>query len=333
MSYTLTKSGKCGEEAFYELEFTTKTLTIKGSGAIFDYIKTDENHRRIKPDYYCFRKNIKHIVIEKGITRIGAYAFEDCFNLVDVKAPEGIDVIGKHAFSNCTALKSYEFKEGLKGVERCAFYGCRSLKEAEFPESMYIIEAHAFEKCSALSYLCFKRKGVVILHPYAFAQSGVKALRFESETVDIEDFAFFNCTSLKHVYAYKGEYSVYCGAFSGCKNLVSVYLNGNLSRLESSAFENCTKLKLASLRGTIKAIDSRTFANCKKLHVLWIPETVERVTAGAFENCNKIENVNFGAGREEWKKLDIEEGNDCLNRATVYYDFKVLFDENTIIDD
>ena len=50
------------------------TLTISGTGAMKEYYGSDNS-----PAYYNYK--IKKVVIENGITSIGAYAFSGCTNL------------------------------------------------------------------------------------------------------------------------------------------------------------------------------------------------------------------------------------------------------------
>ncbi|MBR3835534.1 MAG: leucine-rich repeat protein [Clostridia bacterium] len=63
----LANEGSCGENATWTYNEETKTLTINGTGAIADY--TPET----VPDYVYH--DVTSIVIGKGITKIGAYAF------------------------------------------------------------------------------------------------------------------------------------------------------------------------------------------------------------------------------------------------------------------
>ena len=46
------------------------------------------------------------IVILKGVTKIGDYAFSWCSNLTGIEIPEGVTHIGYSAFSQCSNLVS-----------------------------------------------------------------------------------------------------------------------------------------------------------------------------------------------------------------------------------
>ena len=90
---THTDMGACGvapysSYVFYLYDADTKTLTIKGSGAMADYASASEAP--------WSGYDVEKIVVEAGVTHIGAYAFAGFVKLrqdsVNVTLPEGIDV-------------------------------------------------------------------------------------------------------------------------------------------------------------------------------------------------------------------------------------------------
>jgi len=101
---------------------STETLTISGSGEIEDsgYLSS--------PYYSTYYYNVKKIIVEPGISRIGACAFSKFFKLETVEIAEGVKTIGKLAFYGCTKLSSINLPSTLISIERWAFKGCTSLK-------------------------------------------------------------------------------------------------------------------------------------------------------------------------------------------------------------
>ena len=69
------------------------TLTLSGRGAMDNY--EDDNSNRAP--WYDDRSNIKHIIIEEGITSIGEYAFHGC-NVEDITIPVSVKSFGTRAF-------------------------------------------------------------------------------------------------------------------------------------------------------------------------------------------------------------------------------------------
>ena len=61
-------SGKCGDNLTWTYVEATQTLTISGSGAMYDY--SYNSYSNYSP-WLSYRKNIKKAVIEGGVTSIG----------------------------------------------------------------------------------------------------------------------------------------------------------------------------------------------------------------------------------------------------------------------
>jgi hypothetical protein len=90
-------TGKCGDNATWSYNSNTNTLTVSGTGAIYDY---DEPYF----DQSWFAEaggtdsEVKSIVVEEGITSIGAWAFAPFSLVKSVKLPSTLTAIGDYAF-------------------------------------------------------------------------------------------------------------------------------------------------------------------------------------------------------------------------------------------
>ena len=73
-------------------------LLITGSGEIPDYEKAED-----VPWYSC-RDEIRWILLDGEITRVGNYAFAGCANAVHIVFPNTMASIGARAFYQCSAL-------------------------------------------------------------------------------------------------------------------------------------------------------------------------------------------------------------------------------------
>ena len=67
------------------------------------------------------------VIIPKGVTSIGEYAFGYCESLETIIIPERVTSIGKCAFRGCESLKIITLPNGLTNISDHAFYGCDSL--------------------------------------------------------------------------------------------------------------------------------------------------------------------------------------------------------------
>lgn len=92
----------------------------------------------------------RDLMVESGVTEIGAYAFFGCKSLVSVSFPEGVKQMGEHAFDSCTNLESVIFSEGLENISYEAFLYCDSLARVTIPQSVTYIDLYAFLYCYKL---------------------------------------------------------------------------------------------------------------------------------------------------------------------------------------
>ncbi|MDE6034639.1 MAG: leucine-rich repeat domain-containing protein [Ruminococcus sp.] len=108
-------SGKCGDNAYWNYDESTGTLTISGTGSTYDYWLGDEN-----PDWWTGTAGykIKRIVVEEGITKIGYSFFYG--QSADVKLPESLEEIGDLAFHN-SSLKEITVPKNVKKIGTYAF--------------------------------------------------------------------------------------------------------------------------------------------------------------------------------------------------------------------
>ena len=148
-----------------------KTLTISGHGAMHDY-STD-----VAP-WDDSRSDIKRIVIEDGITHIGAQAFQYCSHVKSVSIPEtvtsigdaaffrcselteialpsGLTELGEQAFDHCSALKTVSIPSGVTEIKTSTFNCCRKLASISIPASVTYIGNSAFNACQSLTQVIF----------------------------------------------------------------------------------------------------------------------------------------------------------------------------------
>lgn len=94
------------------------------------------------------RELITSVIIEGGVTNIGAYAFNACHDLAFVQIPSTVTTIKQNAFSDCYALEEIVIPEGVTTIEGDAFYCCGSLKSISLPASLESIDlSNAFWGC------------------------------------------------------------------------------------------------------------------------------------------------------------------------------------------
>ena len=98
----LATSGKCGDNATWKYDAKTQTLTVSGSGPMWDYT-VHEPEYMADPD-----TEIENVVIGKGITRVGSFSI-DFVNLTllskSVSRGAGISVLEISESFTSTSLR------------------------------------------------------------------------------------------------------------------------------------------------------------------------------------------------------------------------------------
>ena len=112
------------------------TFTVSGKGEMKNYSSSSNRA------YNSRANEIKKVVINEGVTRIGDYAFYGCTSLSSVNIPESITSIGWGAFIECTSLNSINIPESVTSIGEGEFKGCTSLSSIKIPKSVKIGRAH-----------------------------------------------------------------------------------------------------------------------------------------------------------------------------------------------
>ena len=86
------------------------TLTISGKGEMPDYSGDT-------PPWVKYRDDIKAVVIEEGVTHIGAQCFQFCTKLKSVTIPSSVESIGDAAFYCCEKLSAVTLPDALTEID------------------------------------------------------------------------------------------------------------------------------------------------------------------------------------------------------------------------
>lgn len=124
VNMTAATSGKWYDNIEWELS-EDGTLYLRGKGYISGdgTVRSDENPYTLFP-WSPHINSVKKIVIEEGITDIGAGAFCKAENLTSLEMPTTLEVIQKYAFADCKALTgTLVLPSTLRKVYHSAFQG------------------------------------------------------------------------------------------------------------------------------------------------------------------------------------------------------------------
>ena len=212
------------------------TLTISGTGAMKDYADYLSDGNRSPVDN---NSKIKKVVIEKGVTSIGNYAFSRCWGLKSITIPDGITSIGDHAFDSCINLRSITLPDSITSIGMWAFYNCWNVPSIIIPDGVTSIEDFTFNSCISLTSITIPNSVTNIKSSAFHNCADLTSITIPDSVTSIGYAAFSNCDSLQTI-------SLGCGSalkksdFGDQANLVS-YTNQHLLTKTEAKAKTCTE--------------------------------------------------------------------------------------------
>lgn len=191
---------------------------------------------------------IDGVVMEDGVIRIFANAFNGCSNLQSVFIPKSVDFIHIEAFCNTPNLST------IKISEENERYDSRD-------------DCNAVIAGDVLDVGCMGTK----------IPGGVKVIGYG---------AFYGCTGLDSIYIPDGVTDIMGQAFEGCANLRQVRLSENLSKIVGRAFAHCTSLEDIFIPASVKCIYGNPFMGCTGLETIVVDK--HNATYDSRKSCNAI---------------------------------------------
>lgn len=207
---------------------STYTLTIRGSGAMEDYLMSGHQPWR------SFRDQITSVVVSPGVTSIGNLAFTRFSKLIHVDIADSVVSIGEHVFSECS-----------------------SLTNITVPQSVTYIDAYAFDSCTNLSSITLSTNNITSIRPYTFSGcSELSSIVIPDGVTSIQLGAFSNCTKLTSITIPDSVTTIDPWAFKNCSSLTSITIPSSVTSIGSNVFTGCTSLNDISYSGTSESVIS-----------------------------------------------------------------------------
>jgi len=262
-------SGTCGS-LFWSLT-QDGTLCISGKGRIPDYRDIhnwDGSTIPVDAPWYQYSDQISTLIIDEGVTGIGAEAFMNCPSITSVVLPDSLVRIDDYAFSNCFESGELILSKNITYIGNGAFREC-GLTSVTFSDgfSPYFGQ-HVFSGSNNL-HSVFWGEGIAKI-PY-------------------ETFAY--CTNLVNIVVPESVTEIDAYAFSYCSSLHEVGLPNRITKIGDGAFMDCTSLKEITLPNELLELTDYTFGYCTNLEEITIPANVSYISNDAFTKCTSLRNI------------------------------------------
>lgn len=310
--------GQCGDNAFWKLD-KTGTLTIYGSGAMYDY-PIDDNQDSTSPWPVGV---VKRIDVQEGITAIGAYAF--CytdnatalslpsslisigraalcgFGGTEIIVPDNVTCIDNFAFNACNNLQTITLPAGLQNIGIC-FIECDALKTINFGGTM-----EQWLVCGGGQSTFPTTTSVVCQGGGTLYRSGTCGNNL-TWTLDSSGKLTISGTGDMSDYTYDFENNIRTSPWADYRSMIrSIEIGSGVTRIGAWAFgdTNITSLTIPgsvtaigdygvngnrylaelTLQSGLKSIGESAFSWSKRLTTLTIPDGVTTIGEEAFAHC------------------------------------------------
>lgn len=263
--------GFCGENVTWAL-CDGGVLKISGTGAMKDYSRSSE------VPWHPYRKFVKKVWVEAGVTSIGSHAFEYCMKLTEVQLPDSVITIGDYAFEYCTSLLSLDLPENLRLVGDYAFSHCERLDVVTVPRGVASLGKYAFANCRFLSDVWVPRT-----------------------TVTLGEGVFSDCPSLVRarvevgnvVYRSEGNCILDVRSRTLITGLADAEIpaGGRICTIGTLAFAGRSDLLLVEIPAGVTAVEDGAFRECGALRSVTVGRDVTSIGAFAFYGCDGLESL------------------------------------------
>ena len=275
--------------------FTSKTLTITGTGAMPDFDFPNGNlapwwnyealgMNAISEIDFDIKGNLKRVIIGDGVTNVGDYALFCLPAATQVTLPESVTRIGRYGIAMCSALTGMSIPKSVTEIGDFGLAG-NGLTAVTLPDGLQSLGRGAFDTCASLTNTTLPA-AITAVPGKCFADcTKLLNVKYAGTVTAIGDLAFESCKSLVTAPIPETVTEIGASAFTGCTALTDVTLPAGVAAIPDGCFQGCIALKDMKLPGTVTSVGHNTFTGCtalKDVRCYGAPPTVE--PAGAAEH-------------------------------------------------
>lgn len=234
---------------------STYTLTIRGSGAMEDYLMSGHQPWR------SFRDQITSVVVSPGVTSIGNLAFTRFSKLIHVDIADSVVSIGEGVFSECS-----------------------SLTNITVPQSVTYIGVNAFDSCTNLSSITLSTNNITSIQWGAFSNcTKLTSITIPDSVTTIDPGAFKNCSSLTSITIPSSVTSIGSNVFTGCTSLNDIRYSGTSESVISALSGYVPTLVTFNYGDKVPEAERMITVSVKTGETLTAPTTLPTVSGYKFK--------------------------------------------------
>ena len=254
--------------------FTSKTLTITGSGAMPDF---DFPNGSLAPWWnyealgmltsfgnFKLEGELKKVVIKDGVTNVSNYALFFLPAATQVTLPESVTSIGRYGIAMCSKLTGLSIPKGVTGIGDFGLAG-NGLTAVTLPDGLQSLGRGAFDSCASLTNTTLPA-AITAVPGKCFADcTKLLNVKYAGTVTAIGDLAFESCKALTAAPIPETVTAIDKAAFTGCTALTDVTIPAGVSTIPEDCFRGCTALTDIDLPGTVTSVGHNAFTGCTAL--------------------------------------------------------------------
>ena len=254
--------------------FTSKTLTITGSGAMPDF---DFPNGNLAPWWnyealgmltsfgnFKLEGELKKVVIKDGVTNVSNYALFFLPAATQVTLPDSVTRIGRYGIAMCSKLTGMSIPKGVTGIGDFGLAG-NGLTAVTLPDGLQSLGRGAFDSCASLTNTTLPA-AITAVPGKCFADcTKLLNVKYAGTVTAIGDLAFESCKALTAAPIPETVTAIDKAAFTGCTALTDVTIPAGVSTIPEDCFRGCTALADIDLPGTVTHVGHNAFTGCTAL--------------------------------------------------------------------
>ncbi len=282
--YTVTDSNTLGDNLTWKYYADTGRLSISGTGDMTDWSTANET------PWHSYSASVLSVIIDDGVTSIGAYAFVNCTNLSDVTIPTSVTSIGSNAFGDSVNITDVHYGSDPDDWAKITVdIGNNALTHAKYHYVSHFVDSGYF--------------GEFI--EWELYSDGTLTI--------VGEGGMYNCVSADAYPWYQHKDKITSVVIDYNPNLPEpIKLIGNYA---FQGYPNLTNVKFYS---DITVIGNYAFADCSALESITIPDTLKEIKENAFYGCTNIKSADYSGTYEQSKAVTVGAGNSALLSALVF---------------
>ena len=255
--------------------FTSKTLTITGSGAMPDFDFPNGNlapwwnyealgMNALSEIDFDIKGNLKRVIIGDGVTNVGDYALFFLPAATQVTLPDSVTRIGRYGIAMCSKLTGLSIPKGVTGIGDFGLAG-NGLTAVTLPDGLQSLGRGAFDSCASLTNTTLPA-AITAVPGKCFADcTKLLNVKYAGTVTAIGDLAFESCKALTAAPIPETVTAIDKAAFTGCTALTDVTIPAGVSTIPEDCFRGCTALTDIDLPGTVTHVGHNAFTGCTAL--------------------------------------------------------------------